>query len=125
MTLTNVSVLETSRLSCDVIESGGVDILRLSGRIDFDAAQAMHARFEGLLRDGRSRFLLDLAAIARVDSTGLSLMVGLLKTARASGGELALLNVNPTILELLELVKLHQLFDIYQDRDLALRRLAA
>ena len=104
-------------------ERGTVDIISVVGRIDTASAAVARETFKARLDAGQKRFLVDLSEISHVDSTGLSFLVNLLKTARAQSGDVALLNPSEAVIDLLELVKLHQLFDIYSDEQLALNRM--
>ena len=58
--------------------------------------------------------VLDLATIEYLSSAGICHMVGLLKKLRLGGGALRLRNLRPTILELFEVMRLTQVFDIEQ-----------
>ena len=60
--------------------------------------------------------VLDLATIEYLSSAGICHMVGLLKKLRLGGGALKLRNLRPTILELFEVMRLTQVFDIEQTR---------
>ncbi len=58
--------------------------------------------------------VLDLARIEYLSSAGICHMVGLLKKLRLGGGSLKLCNLRPTIMELFEVMRLTQVFDIEQ-----------
>lgn len=47
-----------------------------------------------------------------LDSTGLGVLISLHKKAAQEGGRLTLLHPKPTIVQLLELTRLHRFFDI-------------
>ena len=47
-----------------------------------------------------------------LDSTGLGVLISLHKKAAQEGGKLTLLHPKPTIVQLLELTRLHRFFDI-------------
>ena len=106
-------------------ECGTVDIISVVGRIDLSGVEDARETFRARLDQGQKRFLVDLSEIPRVDATGLSFLVNLLETARAVSGDVALLKPSDAVIDLLELVKLHQLFDIYADEQLALNRMEA
>ncbi len=58
------------------------------------------------------RMVLDLDVVEYMSSAGLGRLVACLKKARASGGDLILARVRPEIYELLDLMKLTQIFTV-------------
>ena len=59
-----------------------------------------------------TNLILDLARIEYLSSAGICHMVGLLKKLRLGGGSLKLRNLRPTIMELFEVMRLTQVFEI-------------
>ena len=57
--------------------------------------------------------LLNLAEVSFVDSTGLGFLVSLRKELMARGRKLSLCGANSKVRLLLELTRMHQIFDIY------------
>ncbi len=58
------------------------------------------------------RMVLDLAVVEYMSSAGLGRLVACLKKARSSGGDLVLVNLRSEIYELLDLMKLTQIFTL-------------
>ena len=54
--------------------------------------------------------VVDMAAVAFIDSTGLGVLVGALKRARVDGGDLALVNVQPMIMKIFTVTGLNKVF---------------
>ena len=61
---------------------------------------------------GTIRMVLDLGVVEYMSSAGLGRLVACLKKARASGGDLILAQVRAEIYELLDLMKLTQIFTV-------------
>jgi len=58
------------------------------------------------------RMVLDLSIVECMSSAGLGRLVACLKKARKSGGDLVLAKVRPELFELLELMRLTQIFTV-------------
>ena len=67
------------------------------------------------MRGGTDRLAVDLSVVDRIDSTGLGALVTTLKAARDHGGDLALAGLSPSVRAVVELTRLHRVFDIYGD----------
>jgi anti-sigma B factor antagonist len=89
-------------------------------RIDAAAADGLRTELRQLAAHGSGRLLLDMAAVKFIDSTGLGVIVTALKTARERGGAVALFALPGKVRALVELTRLHLVFDIYADEAAAL-----
>ena len=58
---------------------------------------------------------MNLKDITYVDSSGIGELVKSYTTSKQHGGELKLLNVNKRVHDLLQITKLHTLFDVKED----------
>jgi len=57
---------------------------------------------------------IDLSKTRFIDSSGLGVLLSLNKTLRAQGGVLKLLNPSSAVTQLIELTRLHRVFEIVQ-----------
>lgn len=64
--------------------------------------------------------LLSMGSIRTVDSAGVGALVTLLKTIQKQRGRMALLDVKPQILSVLEIIRLNTVFEIFPDEKAAL-----
>ena len=69
--------------------------------------------------------VLDLSAVTYIDSAGLGAVVSLVKEARDQDREVCLCGLRTEVRVLIELVRLHELIDIYQTPVEAIRAIAA
>ena len=91
---------------------GSVRIVRLTGKLDTNTAEAFDAAIRKLLDDGDSRLVLDLAHVNYVSSMGLRSLILVAKTVKAKEGALALAAVGPRVKEVLDIAGFTPLFSI-------------
>lgn len=60
--------------------------------------------------------ILDMTPVDMLDSSGLGVLVSGLKAQKAKEGSLKLCGLHKNVRALLELVRMHLIFEIYQDR---------
>ena len=73
-----------------------------------------------LSETGHKRFLLNLAGVDYVDSTGMGELVRCFSIVRQKGGEMKLLQVNKRLADLLQITRLNTIFEIYSEERAAL-----
>jgi len=69
---------------------------------------------------GHKRFLLNLAGVDYMDSSGMGELVRSFSTVRQRGGEMKLVQVNKRVADLLQMTRLNTLFEIYSEERFAL-----
>ena len=100
----------------EVRQAKDVVILDLKGRLTAGLGdQILRDAIDELLAEGRRRGLLNLSAVAFVDSAGVGELVAGLRTARRFGAELKLLNVGDRVYSTLDMARLLPTFEAYQD----------
>jgi anti-anti-sigma factor len=93
---------------------GDVVLIACSGRIVAgDQSDSLRDQIKSLLPASRD-FVLHLGDVTFVDSSGLGILVRLLASARAAGGEIKLCNVPPAIHHTLKITNLITLFDAHE-----------
>jgi anti-sigma B factor antagonist len=100
-------------------------VLRLSGEIDLNEKPNVTAQLDPLLENGSNPIIVDLSDVTYVDSSGLAIFIDALQRARAYGGQIALTGLQENVRMVFEIAKLDQVFQIYPDRDSALKQLGA
>ena len=103
---------------------GDVVIVELSGRLLIgEPTVALRDTVDELLAAGRRKIVLDVSDLARIDSSGVGELVACLKTARAAGARLVLLQVKDRVRRILDLSQVLPLFESYDGEDAALAAL--
>ena len=114
-----------SRLEITERCRGDVTVLILSGEMLVDDGDvALRQRIHSLIDDGQTRVVIDLAAVAHIDSAGVGMIVAKQKTVRELGGDVKLLHLTSRSQRLLALMKLAQIFEVFEDEDEAVRSFA-
>jgi anti-anti-sigma factor len=87
---------------------GRTAVLRLRGDVDFFTEDAFRAEAETLLTGDVDEFIVDLSGVGTVDSSGLSLLVDLLRLCREMGLPMLLRGVPDRVQQLFALTGLDQ-----------------
>ena len=95
-----------------VREEGGTLIVSFSGEVDLEhSPKARQILLESVGRSGR--VLVDLSAVAYIDSSGVASLIEAFQAARKQGSGFALVSVNPPALRVLQLARLDKVFTIF------------
>jgi len=101
-----------------------VVILDLSGRITMgEGTVILRDQIQKLLASGDRKFLLNLADVNYIDSSGLGELVTSFTTVRNQGAELKLLNLTHRVQDLLQITKLLTVFESFNSEAEALKTL--
>ena len=101
-----------------------VVILDLSGRITIgEGTLVLRSEIQKLLDGGDTKFLLNLADVDYIDSSGLGELVTSFTTVRNKDGQLKLLNLTRRVRDLLQITKLLTVFDTFDNETQAVKSL--
>ncbi len=93
---------------------GSVIVLDLNGRLTRnDGSGEIRAALSALLKQGHTQFLLNLADVPYMDSTGIGELVSVFITVRNHKGTLRLVNLTERVRELFEVAQLTQVFELF------------
>src|SRR5512140_2328990 len=94
---------------------GNVEIVSLSGPLDASVALDARKELKEVFDGGKNLVVIDLGEVSFVDSSGLSVLVTALKTARGAGGDVVLSRLNPPVRSILELTRLNRVLEVFDD----------
>jgi anti-sigma B factor antagonist len=93
-----------------------IRILEPSGILDGTKAEAFRQDVDAALEEGADTLLIDLKDITFVDSSGLGILVVVLKKVRASQKRMFVCSINEQVRMLFELTSMDRVFDVLPDR---------
>lgn len=101
---------------------GDVCVLKLDGKfMGGGDSFFLREKIKNVLSTGIQKILIDLDGVPYIDSTGVGFLVGSHTTISQEGGSLRLVRVKPKILEVLKVMNLLKVFDIYEEEETALK----
>ena len=109
-------------MTVTAVRSEGLLRLSFSSVDALDAVNAEAIKEEALALVGSAaELVVDLAGVEFVDSAGVGVLVALFKTARRNGGRARFCRVSAGVRGVLEIIRLDQIFEIYEDWEDAVR----
>jgi anti-sigma B factor antagonist len=101
---------------------GDVCVLKLEGKfMGGGDSFFLREKIKNVLSTGIQKILVDLDGVPYIDSTGVGFLVGSHTTVSHEGGWLKLVRVKSKILDVLKVMNLLKIFDIYEDEETALK----
>ena len=109
-------------LQISIRESGDVTILDLHGRatINDGESELLKSRLQELIAKGVGKFLLNLADLSQIDSSGLSVIATTCASLREQGGDLRFLRPKRAVLEAFKVLHLPEVIPTFEDENQAL-----
>jgi anti-sigma B factor antagonist len=106
-------------------QADGIAVLDVRGRITLGEGSAiLRKSISDLLQTGNKWIVLNLYEVDYVDTSGVGELVRTHATLRKQGGQLKLVNVHKTLMDLLRMTCLHRVFDIQKDEESAIKSFA-
>lgn len=103
----------------------GALVFRLKGElIDKNQSADFLNDVDSMIATGESKFVLDLAGLAYMNSSGLNVIINVLTKSRKAGGDVAVANVAPKVKQLLVITKLSSIFNLSDTLEGAIKLLA-
>lgn len=97
--------------------SPNVKIVQPSGILDGIRANQLRRDIGDIVATGADIVLIDLKDVKFIDSSGLGVLVSVMKTVRTSGGKLFVCSLNEQVKMLFELTKMDRVFEKFADQD--------
>jgi len=113
------------RLTVEVDERDGATVLAVGGELDLGSTPRLRDAALKRLLAGDAVLVLDLSGLEFLDSTGLGVVVAILKRARALGADLRLVVSRDRVRAPFTITGVDRLLPIHDDLDAALAAAAA
>ena len=118
----DLKTMSDSKLQIAEQQIEDVIVLTLTGQILLDDGDlAFRRQIHDVIARGHKKIVVDLGGVTYIDSAGLGMMAGKLKTVREAGGEMKLVHLTSMTQRLLAMVKLGSMFEIFEDQAAAVR----
>jgi anti-sigma B factor antagonist len=108
----------------NVSERDGCQVLSVTGELDVATAPQLRQEAVRLATTDRSDLVLDLSGVDFLDSTGLGVIVGVLKRIRTHGGELAVAGTEAHVRKVFDITRISDVLPMYETVDDACAALA-
>jgi anti-sigma B factor antagonist len=94
-------------------DHGQYKVLKVAGKVDILTSSEIRAKLSDVAKARISVLIVDLDKVVYMDSSGLATFLEGLKSMKEYGGVLRLVNVPDRIDKVLKLMKLDQVFEVY------------
>ncbi len=99
----------------------GIQILTLDGELTFGQEDLdFRQEIGGLIQAGKINVVLNLSRLSKLDTTGLSTLLGAVEKLKKAGGKLAVFNLKPSHIEMLVEERLETALEVFQTEQEAL-----
>jgi anti-sigma B factor antagonist len=102
----------------------GVALVTLTGEVNADNADQLHAAFGELLAAGDHDFVIDLGGVIVIDGAGLAELVNFFKRVRIGPGDVRLCRFPTWVKVMFAMTRLNKVFDSFETREAAVASFA-
>ena len=85
-------------------------VVHCTGKVNLDSWAEFSKTVRGLMAEQKP-IRVDLAHVVQVDSTGIGAFVSVWASAKGAGGDLKFINPNKGVQDVVEITKLHDMFE--------------
>jgi len=91
------------------------------GEINISNSPELRKAFDSIIKRNEKKVLVDFSGVPYIDSSGLATLVEMFQRLKKIGGRLRFNSMESKVKSIFELTKLHRLFEIFEDRNSALK----
>lgn len=103
-------------MKIDASKEKSVVVVVVEGDLDASSAPDLRAKFEELIGQEENQYVIDLAGVPFMDSSGIAALVNLFKRVRIGAGDVKLCGFQEQVRKIFELTRLNRVFDIFDTR---------
>ncbi|MHC4834856.1 MAG: STAS domain-containing protein, partial [Planctomycetota bacterium] len=89
--------------------------IALSGQLDSESAPALDQQVQNALLNGANIVILDMVSLTMITSAGVGVVMKTQTSLAKRGGELMMLNMQPQIKKVFEIVRLLPTLQVFDD----------
>jgi anti-sigma B factor antagonist len=110
----------------EVHQDGSVSVLSVEGKLVLGApSNAFRAMVEDLLKAGNQRIVMNFRGVPYADSAGIGALAYNFSNIKAAGGQLAVAEVQPAVLDVMDVTRLSDLIPLFATEKEAVNSLGA
>lgn len=100
-----------------------ITVVSFEGVNRFNAiiTEQVKEEMKALFSSPNTKLVLDLSGIQFIDSSGFGVFLSIMKTANNNYGYFKISNINEEVMELFKLLQLHNVFELYNKREDAIK----
>jgi anti-sigma B factor antagonist len=103
-------------LEISYLKFGDVALITAQGGLVLGPpVDSLRQTLNNLVSHGEVKFVLNLAGIERLDSSGIGLLVKALQTCKGAGGDVKLTSLPKVVAQTLSMCRLLPLFEVYDE----------
>lgn len=107
----------TNDLEVSAERDGAFCIVSVAGDLDLYTSPVLKDRLVELVEDGRPDVVIDLSGVGFVDSSGLGVLVGILRRAKERDGSVRLAGVREAVAKTFRITGLDKVFPMFATVD--------
>ncbi len=94
-------------------EQNGVAIFTLEGRVDSEGAVDLDLALQTAVTEGKNKIVLEMSDVRYINSAGLRTLADILTQTTESGGGLYLVNLNPKVHRVFQIIGFDKFFKVF------------
>lgn len=98
-------------------EQDGVTIIALDGRVDSEGAVDLDLALQTATSEGKYKLVLEMSEVRYINSAGLRTLADILTQVKEQNGNLKLVNLNPKVRRVFQIIGFDKFFDIHDTVD--------
>ena len=111
------------KMKCEYYHDGQVAVMELQGSLTVSRVDALSRDLTDWLHANSAvkKLVLDMQAVDMIDSSGMAVMISVLKKMTRSGGDIVVSELSPTMRMLFEVTRLQKIFEIFDTTESAIK----
>jgi len=99
--------------------NNGIEILSFDNvsKLNILLAQSLKEDISQYISKANTKLVLNLAGVEYIDSSGFGALLSILRSTKNNDSQFKICNIAPEVMELVKLLQLHNVFDIYNSVD--------
>ncbi len=95
-------------------EHNGITIFTLEGRVDSEGAVDLDLALQTAVSEGKFKLILEMAEVRYINSAALRTLADILTQAKENDGDLKLVDLNPKVRRVFEIIGFDKFFKLYE-----------